>query len=138
LIERIVRFGAVGAIGFVVDAAVLLLLANTIGLPPLFARILSFLVAATVTFSLNWRFTFLLAGKFALSRLTSYWLTTAVGACVNVLIFRYWLERTDVSTRNLVLGTAFGSVAAMFLNYAVSSRFVFKNNADSGHDSSSP
>ena len=55
---RIARFIVVGGIGFVADAAVLLLLLRFTGLDPFSARLLAIAVALQVTWLLNRRFTF--------------------------------------------------------------------------------
>src|SRR2546423_510705 len=54
---ELLRFGVVGVIGFVVDAAVLTA-AIALGLGPWLGRALSYLVAATTTFALNRAWTF--------------------------------------------------------------------------------
>jgi putative flippase GtrA len=125
LISRILRFGSVGAVGYVVDSSVLLLLAKGFGVAPLPARIMSFIVAATVTFLLNKRFTFALRERFSVYRWSYYILATGLGALVNVGVYHEWIVHFGTSAFNLVAGTAAGSVVAMCLNFFVSQRFVF-------------
>jgi putative flippase GtrA len=126
--DQLLRFGAVGAVGFVVDAGLLVSIVALIDVSPTPARILSFLVAATVTFALNQRFTFGLGGGFSIGRWITYVMTTAVGACINVGIYRIWITHTDTSPLQLVIGTAIGSLAAMTVNYLASSMWVFRPN----------
>jgi putative flippase GtrA len=125
-LSRLLRFGAVGVIGFVVDAGVLVILATLASLSPLLARIVSFLIAATVTFVLNQRITFRIGAGFSVARWLSYLATTALGACVNVSIYRLWISRAGTAPADLVLGTAVGSITAMFVNYFASSA-VFRS-----------
>jgi putative flippase GtrA len=124
---RLLRFGAVGTVGFVVDAGLLVTIVALADVSPLPARILSFLVAATVTYALNQRFTFQLGGGFSFGRWTSYVTTTAIGACINVGIYRLWIAYMSATPSQLVIGTALGSLAAMLLNYFASSTLVFRN-----------
>src|SRR3954454_14137207 len=52
LLGEFLRFGVVGTVGFVVDAAVLMA-AIALGLGPWLGRVLSYLLGATTTFGLN-------------------------------------------------------------------------------------
>ena len=62
MIEQFLRFGVVGTVGFLVDAAVLLgMLA--LGLGPYGGRVLSYLAAASTTFALNRAWTFRTANR---------------------------------------------------------------------------
>ena len=56
--RQFVRFGVVGALGFVVDSVGVLLLTGSGIAGPLGARIASFVAAASVTWKLNRAFTF--------------------------------------------------------------------------------
>jgi putative flippase GtrA len=123
---QLLRFGVVGVVGFIVDAGVLVALVQLLGIAPLPARIASFLIAASVTFVLNQRFTFRLNDGFSMKRWLSYLLTTAVGACVNVGIYHLWIAHAGITTADLTLGTALGSLTAMFVNYFASSLLVFR------------
>jgi putative flippase GtrA len=124
---QVLRFAAVGVIGFVVDAGVLLAVVTWLHWSPLPARIASFLIAATVTFVLNQRFTFRLQERFDVYRFISYLAATAVGALINIGIYHLWVLINDAAPMQLVIGTAFGSLVAMFVNYFVSSLIVFRS-----------
>jgi putative flippase GtrA len=122
----LLRFGAVGAVGFVVDAGIVVAIVTLANVQPLAARITSFLVAATVTFVLNQRFTFRLGGGFSVARWSYYLTTTAIGACINVGVYQLWLSHVVATPCQLVIGTALGSLAAMVINYFSSSVLVFR------------
>jgi putative flippase GtrA len=124
----LLRFGAVGAVGFAVDAGLLVTFVTLADVAPTPARILSFLLAATVTFAFNQRFTFQLGGGFSIGRWAAYVMTTATGACINIGIYRLWIAYVDTSPLQLVIGTAVGSLAAMSINYLASSALVFRPN----------
>jgi putative flippase GtrA len=120
------RFGAVGIVGFIVDAGALVALVKLVGLSPLAARVTSFLIAASVTFVLNQRITFQLNERFSVSRWANYILTTAAGAGINIGVYHLWLSYVGSGSIDLVGGTAAGSITAMFVNYFASSLLVFR------------
>jgi putative flippase GtrA len=119
------RFLLVGAVGFVVDAVVLLLLVDGMGMSRLWARIPSLLVAITVTWWLHRHFTFSWARDVAPSR--REWLrfvfANAVGNGLNLVI--YWVLIALFDWR-ILPALAAASVAAAGINYAMSARWVFK------------
>lgn len=126
---RLLRFAAVGVVGFIVDAGILVLLVHWIDAAPLPGRIASFVTAATVTYLLNKRFTFQMSERFAVDRWLIYVATTAIGAGINVGIYHWWISRNGDAVVHLVLGTAIGSLVAMCLNFIISSRIVFRQSA---------
>jgi putative flippase GtrA len=116
------RFCAVGVVGFVVDAGLTLALTQMAGWQPLPGRVLAFLVAATVTWSLNRRFTF--RSDKGAATWAPYVALTAVGAGINVGTYMAWLWLAGQSAVNLLVGVALGSVAALGFNF-VASRAIF-------------
>lgn len=123
---QLLRFGVVGTVGFLVDSSVLLVLTHYLAIAPLPARVLSFLVAATVTWKLNRHFTFAQTGSNPLREWGKYLTATATGGALNVLVYKGWISFTDTSTMNLVLGVAIGSIVAMSLNFLISKKLIFK------------
>ena len=124
------RFLAVGALGFIVDVAVLYLAVNAAGLNPLAGRLLSFVVAATVTWKANRHFTFAThASAVAPSAAARQWLrylsTTAIGGAVNIGIYQLWLTMTDHSNLNLFFAVVAGSAVALMVNFTLSKYLVF-------------
>lgn len=55
---EVLRFGAVGGVGFVVDVGLLALLTKAFSFNPFGSRVVSFLTAATITWALHRSFTF--------------------------------------------------------------------------------
>jgi putative flippase GtrA len=115
----------VGALGFVTDFGMLYLGVKVLGLGTVSARILSFLIAATVTWKANRHFTFVQQGQGSMREWLQYLLLTSVGGGVNVLVYQIWLWSTDHSTLNLFLAVAAGSATALLFNFAISKRMVF-------------
>jgi putative flippase GtrA len=117
----------VGTIGFVVDSAALLFLTQYLSFAPLPARVLSFVIAATVTWTLNRNYTFEKAAGAAWREWGKYLLATAFGGACNVAVFKGWIWMTDETAGNLVIGVAVGSIAAMLINFVIAKKLVFKS-----------
>jgi putative flippase GtrA len=119
------RFLLVGAVGFLVDAAVLLLLVDIAGMSRLWSRVPSLLVAITVTWWLHRHFTFSWAREVAPSK--REWLrfvvANAVGNGLNLIL--YWVLIGLFGWR-ILPALAVASVAAAGINYAMSARWVFR------------
>jgi putative flippase GtrA len=62
-LKQFQRFLAVGALGFFVDFSVLYLAVNVVGVSPFAGRLVSFIIAATVTWKANRHFTFATDGQ---------------------------------------------------------------------------
>jgi len=120
------RFVLVGSIGFLVDSSVLLLLASAQAAGPYYGRVVSFLIAATVTWKLNRSFTFRAVGGQLHLQWAQYVLATAIGAGINFAAYRVWLRWTDTAPLNLLMGVAAGSVSAMLFNFGVSYKLIFR------------
>ena len=136
-LQQFLRFGVVGAVGFVVDAGMLYASAPVLGWYG--ARVLSFLTAATATWFLNRRFTFVdvaateaspstatktAAPKSVGRQYTQYLLSMLLGGCVNYAVYAATLHWIHVPYAAL-LGVALGSCAGLGVNYVTASRFVF-------------
>lgn len=122
--DEFLRFCLVGAVGFVVDAAITLAMTWALGASALLARVPAFLAAATATWVLNARFTFdrpRRAGSWL-----RYVLLTAVGALINLITYLAWLRMTDMSPLHVLVGVAAGSAVALAFNFFVSRRWIFR------------
>jgi putative flippase GtrA len=124
-LKQFFRFCLVGALGFVTDFGVLYLGVKVVGLGTVVGRILSFIVAATVTWKANRHFTFVQQGRGSMREWLQYLLLTSVGGGINVVVYQIWLWFTDHSTLNLFLAVAAGSAVALLFNFAISKRMVF-------------
>lgn len=121
------RFAVVGTIGFAVDASVLTVAVSVTGMGPYLARVLSFGVAATVTWYLNRRYTFSTrrASSGALSQWSRFVAVNALGACINFAVYAALIASSDIARRFLLLAVAAGSVAGLVSNFTLSRAFVF-------------
>ncbi len=128
--SRFLRFAAVGVAGFLVDVAVLWLALNLLGLDKYSARVLSYLCAATFTWSANRRVTFADRRATGASAMVREWaaflLANLGGAAVNYGTYAALVTFAHAPFDSPYLGAAAGSIAGLFVNFAASSRFVFK------------
>jgi len=128
-VKQFQRFLLVGALGFVVDFSVLYLAVNAAGLDTLAGRLLSFIVAATVTWKANRHFTFVRTDAAVPDAAARQWLryllTTAIGGVINIGVYQLWLRTTDHSNLNLFLAVVAGSAVALFVNFTLSKYVVF-------------
>jgi putative flippase GtrA len=112
------RFGMVGTLGFVIDAGLLYLLLWA-GLGFYGGRAISFLVAATATWSCNRSFTF--RSHSAGGKLRNEWVAylglMAVGAAVNYGVYALAIQGSALIRAHPVLGVALGAVLGMLVNY---------------------
>lgn len=123
------RFLAVGALGFIVDFSVLYLAVNALGLGALSGRLVSFIVAATVTWKANRHFTFASTDAVLPGAAARQWLrylsTTAIGGAINIGVYQAWLAMTNHSNINLFLAVVAGSAVALLVNFTLSKYVVF-------------
>lgn len=119
------RFLLVGALGFVVDFSVLYLAVNAAGLGTLSGRLLSFVIAASVTWKANRHFTFAASEEDAARQWMRYLVTTAIGGAINIGVYRTWLAFTSHDNVQLFLAVVAGSAVALVFNFALSKYIVF-------------
>lgn len=125
--RQIVLFAISGAIGFLVDAGIVQLLVREAGMDPYGARVLSFLAAATTTWSFNRRYTF--AGHGGASRrreLARYLLAMAVGFGLNYGAYALCVAAWPLVRSWPAIGVAVGSVAGAVVNFLSSKYWIFR------------
>jgi len=124
--QRILRFSFVGGLGFIVDSGLLVILV-TAGTGFYSARLVSFPIAATVTWYLNrlWTFDTNRIARPAQEYIT-YLAVQLVAALANFLVYAMLLrfvlgERLQLA----VVALAVGAVAGLMVNYTGSRGIVF-------------
>ena len=134
MLRQFALFVLVGALGFVVDAGVLLLLAHVLDLNIYLARVLSWLAAATFTWRLNRVLTF------ADARTDSPWRqwlrflgVNMGGGLINLSVSMLLIGALQVGP---VLAVACGSLAGLAWNFLLSRRLVFVTLRDGRHSAS--
>lgn len=126
-IGQFCRFGMVGTLGFCVDSAALYLLMYGVGANPYGARVVSFLLSATVTWALNRVFTF--RGHHGGSKRTQwakFLAANSVGGMVNYGTFAALIGWGEPFSTDPVLAVAAGSLAGMMFNFTASKAVVFR------------
>jgi putative flippase GtrA len=128
---RLIRFACVGCIGFCIDALCLTLIALFIPFP--IARACSFWISATSNWWLNRYFTF--SDKNGLHSNSDQtkgrqWLSFLAVSCIgfipNWICYTLLLQHTIWAVKMPVIAIVPGILIAMFLNYSLSKRWVFK------------
>lgn len=120
---ELARFCLVGAVGFVVDTSITLLLVTGFGWSPLPARLVAFIAGATATWLLNMSFTFRASGGWR--RWGVYMGLSGVGALLNVGVYSMWVWSFGIDPVQLLAGIAAGAACALVFNFAVSKYIVF-------------
>ncbi len=121
---QFLRFGTVGAAGFVVDTAVVYALWGAIGIYA--AGALAYVAAASFTWVFNRIWAFRSAARAAAHRQWALFLATqSIGFAVNRGVFATLVTVSSLCAAYPVLAIAAGVVAGMFLNFAFARRYVF-------------
>jgi putative flippase GtrA len=123
--KRLVGFVAAGGVGFVTDAAVLLVLTETAGIDPLLARVFSFAAAVLATWAINRTFTFGASDKGLATEGARYGGVAIAVGCFNYLIYAGLL----LAVPGILPFTALviSSVSAMALSWLGYSQLVFRS-----------
>ena len=119
------QFALIGVGGLLVDIAVLYSGLWWLGLSWLWAKLLSFLVAATFTWWMNRIYTFGKSNKPLLLEWASFLATNAFGGLVNISVYSAIVTQFYPYPWLPAIATCFGSVSGLFFNYLSSRHFVF-------------
>ena len=126
LLTQILRFGAVGGVGFVVDGGLLwLLLAN--GFDPYLARALSFPVAVVVTWALNRNWTFRATrDASAAGQFRRYFGVQVVGTLSNYLVYSLIIGVFGTAGFTIFCAFALGSALGAIINFCGARYIAFR------------
>ena len=122
-IQQFMRFGLIGVGGFVVDTLDLYAVKGELGLYA--GRVVSYFAAATFTWALNRRFTFVsLRPTPRLKQWLEFLAANAIGAIANYGVYSAlvtWTAAADIP----VLAVAAGSIAGLVFNFTINKVWVF-------------
>jgi len=125
--REIILFAISGVFGFIVDAGIVQFLVREWAIDPYLARVVSFLAAATTTWSFNRKFTF--AGKSSGSRrreLLRYIVAMAGGFALNYGAYALCVATWPLVRSWPAIGVAIGSAAGAVLNFLSSKYWIFR------------
>ncbi len=127
LVGQIMRFGVVGAVGFVVDGGALWIFLSA-GLNPYIARALSFPAAVVVTWGLNRVWTFASAGRPGKRRqFNRYLAVQLVGVATNYCVYTSVIRTFGTGAQMIVIAFMAGSLVGMFLNFWGARQIAFRD-----------
>jgi putative flippase GtrA len=127
--QELWRFTLVGAAGFFVDAAALMLATGSFGLGLYSGRVFSYLCAATFTWICNRRFTFAERTGPPLVQWFRFLGANAIGGAVNYGVYAAIVTFSAVGAEWPVIGVAAGSVAGLVFNFTISKFWVFRRTS---------
>jgi putative flippase GtrA len=125
ILRRLVRFTAVGTVGFAVDALVLAAGIHLLGLPPTLARIPSFLCALTSTYFGNRFFTFAQGKQPAPARFFHYLAASGVSNVLNLGVYALALALLPPLSIAPFVALILATGVGMCANFCLYSTFVF-------------
>jgi putative flippase GtrA len=127
---RFLRFGLIGAGGFVVDTSVLWFMIHRVGLDKYSGRGVSFMAAVTFTWFGNRMLTF--RDRAAQTGLLREWATfvaaNAFGGFVNLALYTMLVTFAPPPADNPFFAVFAGVLAGLLFNFTLSSRVVFRHN----------
>jgi putative flippase GtrA len=125
VITQFLRFGVVGAIGFVIDTATVYALRHALGLYG--AGLAGYVVAATGNWVFNRLWTFRGEGSGSARRQWALFMVANLGGFVlNRGTYALLVTFVDTAARQPVIAIAAGAVAGLFVNFVLSRRVVFR------------
>ena len=124
---RLLRFGMVGGIGFVVDASMLAVIHHALGVNPFVARVFSIVFAAFTTWRLNRSITFEPSDQGQVREGFRYYCVVVLSAGSNYGIYSAIL--LSIAGFPPVLAAVAATLCAMTISYAGYSQFVFRRGA---------
>jgi putative flippase GtrA len=127
LITQFLKFGVVGFVGFVVDTTLTYTGIYELGLNRVVAGLVSFPFAVTVTWIGNRLFTFAGARHMPMARQWArFFIVCAVGIVFNRGTYSLLVTTAPLAYKYPVLGLLAGTAVAMFFNFFVSRKLVFR------------
>lgn len=127
VVGQFLRFGCVGLCGFVVDTATVYSLRASVGL--YVAGMVSYLIGATVTWSLNRLWTFRDRSHGPMHRQWGLFvIVNLFGFALNRGTYVLLIATTPLTVRYPVLAIFAGAIAGMFVNFALARSVVFRHS----------
>ena len=124
---ELVLFAKIGAIGFVIDGGVLMILYHHFQFDHYESRAVSFSLAVGVTWVLNRIYTFRkYANENKLKEYFSYFIVQMIGAFVNLFIYVLLINASMLMANYPIIPLSVGAGVALIFNYIAVRSWVFK------------
>jgi len=128
--SKLVSFASIGAIGFVIDASVLMVLFHHFNFGHYIGRLISFSFAVVVTWYLNRYFTFRQhSSPDWKSEVRRYIYIQVIGSMINLAVYSALIMINTTLAAYPVIPLFFGASVALVFNFMGSRRFVFINSS---------
>jgi putative flippase GtrA len=126
--RQILLFAISGVLGFAVDAGIVQFLVRELAVNPYGARVVSFLAAATTTWSFNRRYTFAEHASAGSRRreLLRYLVAMALGFALNYGAYALCVLAWPLVRQWPAIGVAIGSIAGAVVNFLSSKYWIFR------------
>lgn len=126
--NKFIRFGIVGSIGFLFDTTVFFILVDLIDLNIICSRILAFIFAVFLTWIINRNFTFCNSSSKIKSReYLYYFIIQTIGALLNLIVFSSLIYSFKIFQEILIIPLMIGSITAMFFNFILIKTKIYSN-----------
>ncbi len=126
-IREIISFAAVGTVGFLLDAAIVWALTQFANITPIWAKLIAFPFAVTLTWLLNRNSTFKDRKQpNYLKEWAKYIQVNSLGAITNNVSFIILVAKIDYLYQQPIIAVALGSIIGMTFNYLGSKIWVFQ------------
>ena len=127
MFEQAGHFAAIGAIGFMVDGGILMLLHSVFDFSLLHARLISFSVAVTITWYLNRKKTFSSRDARAINEWGRYAAVNTIGALLNIGIFLWLIFRFETLANWPIVPLAIAASIVLVFNFLMSRSIAFRH-----------
>ena len=127
---KIIRFSLVGVLGFMVDAGFLQLFVSLFKLDLYISQVIAFLIAASVTWYFNRRFTFKDEAQTDKKRQWGlYLLLNTAGGAINYGVYALCIANFLLMHHIPILALAAGTLAGLVFNFFASKYIVFRTRS---------
>lgn len=128
--SQFLRFALIGGFGFFVNEAALYCAIHFLSLNAYAAGVLAFLVTVTFTWLGNRLLTFAHEAAHGVGRVVAEWArfvaANALGFIVNYTVYASLVRFAPAPLNSPYIALAFGTLAGLIFNFALSKRFVFR------------
>jgi len=124
-VSTFLRFAAVGAVGFLVDGALLQVFAKAFALTPVIARLPSFAIAVALTFQLNRVWGFRAVREPAGPQAVRYIAVQVIAGAANYSVFATLVTMWRLAGPSLWAAMVVGSAFGLIVSFAGSRLIVF-------------